>query len=225
MPRKILIIDSDTSILKTFNKELINHDYSAVTIDKEHSVFKQIEQEKPDIVLLDIHFPDSMDTDIAERLSKEEIPFIFISGSQDQTILKQSDSINALGFLLKPVNINQLIIEIETALHLHNERIQLDRRKENINITIDNNRKVSVAIGIIMERYHSNGAQAFEVIRSAARSKQCRILDISKKIIDEHEKTLSSISQAGCSDITNCDKKKSLSTNEILNEVIESIYA
>ena len=218
MPRKILIIDNDSTVLNTFNTDLINNNYVVIPSRKGKCVFKQIEQEIPDIVLLDIHFTEADGFGIAEYLRDKEIPFIFISGSQDQIILKQSHTIGALGFLLKPININQLVIEIETALHFHSEKIQLDRRKENINATIDNNRKISVAIGLIMERYHSTGAQVFEAIRCAARTKQCRILDVSNSLIEGHENTLPSSPMSN-----NVSVDKALSTDEILSEIIKTI--
>jgi len=224
MPTKVLIVDNeDSTILNIFNNELDNHNYSVISNPKGKCAFKQIEQEKPDIVLLNIHFPETTDTYIAEYLSEQEIPFIYMSSAQEQSILKQCHSTNALGLLLKPVNINQLVIEIETALHLHNERIELDRRKENINTTIDNNRKISVAIGIIMERYNSIGTEAFEAIRRAARTKQCRILDISNTLIEDHEKILKSLSKKSRRpNATNSDDKKSFTIDEMLNKIIES---
>jgi response regulator NasT len=89
--------------------------------------------------------------------------------------------------LLTPVSINQLIIEIETALHFDYEKKLLNRRKDNMNTTIENNRKISLAIGLVMERFQINGGKTFDVLRSAARNNQSRVLDVANKLIKDHE--------------------------------------
>lgn len=223
MPKKILIIEDDPVQLEFYSAGLKKHNYSVTTNLTGQGIPEQIKQEKPDIILLDIVLPKVSGLKIAEYLHKEFFPYIFVSSSNDQNILEQAYNLGALGFLLKPVNINQLVVEIETALHWHSEKIQLNRRKENINITIENNRKISVSIGLIMERYQINGSDAFESIRSAARSNQCRILDIAIKIIEDHENTLTTYTQTGCMNIATENKKKNLSNEQILNDILAAI--
>jgi len=221
MPKKVLIIDDDISLLKNLSNDLAKLDYSVSINSNGKNLPEQIEQENPDIVLLQIYFNENSSIEIAQYLNSLNLPFIFLSNPKAQQINSTAHSSGALGILLKPININQLTIEIETALHLHGEKVLLDRRQENINSTIENNRTISVSIGIIMERFQINSPQSFELIRSAARSRQCRILDIANKLIEQHESSL--IANNNLEKI-NSNKKDKSSNDEMLAEILKGIH-
>ena len=222
MPKKILIIDNDLVHVKTLENELINLDYSVITNTSGIKFLEQIEQEQPDIVLLDFFFSNLPSLDIVNTLTDKFCPFIFISTLENQKITKQMCTSGSLGFLIKPINTNQLIVEIEIALHWHTEKTQLNRRKDNINTTIENNRTISLAIGIIMERYQRTSTEAFETLRSVARHKQVRILDISKKLIKLHDHELTALARKnGLHSIHN--KQRDLSSESIFNSIVKSV--
>ncbi len=191
MPKKILVIDDDITHTAKLAQTLKNSAYSVSFSNTKEPLYQQLDLEKPDLVVLDIITPHT--PDLSKYLNYHTVPFIFTCSGDGNVHIKKAYKQGASNLLLKPINAQQLIIEIETALHWHWEKQQLNRRKENIDKTIKNNRKISVAIGIVMERYQIKGPDAFEILRSSARNKQHRILDIAEKIIDAHEKPLHNI--------------------------------
>ncbi len=219
MPKNILVIDDDSAHTDHLSLELEKHAYLVSVNNGDNNVFEQINLSQPDLVLLDSGFPNSID--ITDFLKLNSLPFIFL-GPAD---IGNNERINyiglygALGLLLKPINIQQLIIEIETAIHWHWEKMQLNRRKENIDKTIKNNRQISMAIGILMERYKLKGPDAFEILRGAARNKQCRIIDGAEKIISNYEQSLIHPDTEHDSDIEKNPKQKDLYLGQILNKI------
>ncbi|WP_031432976.1 ANTAR domain-containing response regulator [Methylomarinum vadi] len=218
MPKKILVIDDDIAHSKRLLSELRQNSYSVTHYaNKCGNIFTYTYQTQPDLVLLDRSFPQFVD--LTAYLNQHNLPFIFISNSDENDPIASIYRHGALGLLLKPINTQQLIIEIETALHWHWEKMQLNRRTENIDITIANNRKISTAIGIIMERYKIKGHDAFEILRSTARNKQYRIIDIAEKIIAAHEQSLSGDESKLIADIKTSPKQSKRYLGQIQHEI------
>ncbi len=185
MPKKLFVIDDDIEHTERLVTALPAEVFTvARVIDDGENIFEQIQREQPEFVLVNNRFPAA--DDIIAYLKHRSLPFVFL-GDDTAPQIGSAYRQGALGLLLKPVNIQQLIVEIEICSHWHWEKMQLNRRKENIDTTITNNRKISTAIGIVMERYQITGHDSFEILRGTARNKRCRIIDIADKIIAAHE--------------------------------------
>ncbi len=185
MPKKLFVIDDDIEHTERLVTTLPPEAFTVSrALDDGENIFEQIQREQPEFVLVNNRFPAA--DDIIAYLKHRSLPFVFL-GDDTAPQIGSAYRQGALGLLLKPVNIQQLIVEIEICSHWHWEKMQLNRRKENIDTTITNNRKISTAIGIVMERYQITGHDSFEILRGTARNKRCRIIDIADKIIAAHE--------------------------------------
>ena len=76
-----------------------------------------IEQEKPDLLLLDIHLVGQMDgIDLAETVRKKfQIPFIFLTANLDAATVERAKGVHPSAYLAKPVTKDQLYSAIEIA--------------------------------------------------------------------------------------------------------------
>ncbi len=189
MPKKILVIDS-ASYVQQFSQALSAEGYLVFSATPEQDVIPFIHQEAPDLVIIDAfyHYKSAIHT--ISYLIKSNFPFLLFSDDEQIESLIKSDALGALSFLIKPITDKQIKLAIERTLFWHKERLQLNRRTESLNTTVNNNRKISVAIGLLMERYRLSNASAFEVLRTTARNQQCRILDIAIKLINNFESHL-----------------------------------
>ncbi len=218
MPKKIFVIDDDISHSEQLAITLKDNGYGIIIHHSADNTFHLLNVEKPDLVLLDFFNPNT--TEISAFLNQHTIPFVLICNGDEKISISDAYKQGALNVLLKPINDRQLIIEIETALHWQWERMQLNRRKENIDNTIKNNRKISVAIGIVMERYKIKGPESFEIMRNTARSKQHRIIDIAEKIIDAHEKSVQTLSSEPLLHAQQNPQNHQTVINQILDELL-----
>jgi response regulator NasT len=86
--------------------------------------------------------------------------------------------------LVKPIDIQQIVPELEAALGRAAEI-------KNLRIALDQKRETSVAIGILMERHHLTSEQAFEQLRNLARSQRRKVVEVAAAIVmaseQEHE--------------------------------------
>ncbi len=118
---KILIVDDDLSISRSYQKYLGSEGYTVFTADDGRSGFMMIEKERPDLVLLDINMPVKTGLELLEDLNrvfeKKDMPLIIMLtayGDLDAAI--KAMSLGAYEFLTKPVPLEKLRSTVECAL-------------------------------------------------------------------------------------------------------------
>lgn len=197
MPKKILVID-DAPYIQKFSEALSEKGYLIFSTTLERNIPDFIYEEKPDLVIIDAFYHYASVLNTLNYLIEHNIPFLLFSDDEHIEELIKPQTLGALSFLIKPITDKQITLAVETTLYWHKERVQLERRRDNLNTTVDNNRKISVAIGMLMERYQLGNAEAFESLRKTARDQQCRILDVAIKLTDTFESNLSKFPSSGC---------------------------
>ncbi|OGU70668.1 MAG: hypothetical protein A2V93_01550 [Ignavibacteria bacterium RBG_16_34_14] len=108
--RKILIVEDEFIIsldieetLKNLGYDTLNHILTGkIAIDKINSY-------KPDVVLLDIFLKDQITgLDIAQVCKEKKIPFVFITASTNETILRKAKELNPIDIISKPITTNKI---------------------------------------------------------------------------------------------------------------------
>jgi transcriptional regulator with GAF, ATPase, and Fis domain/CheY-like chemotaxis protein len=90
-----------------------------------------LEQEKPQIVLLDIFLKgDRTGIDLAKKLSEENIPFIYLTANSNESIFESAKATNPYGFLVKPFRDKDILAALEIASYRHKQMAELMRRQE-----------------------------------------------------------------------------------------------
>jgi PAS domain S-box-containing protein/putative nucleotidyltransferase with HDIG domain len=128
---KILVVEDEWSIATAIQTSLENSGYnvSGIASSGEEAI-TQVEVDKPDLALMDIVLPGSIDgIETARRLRDGwNIPVIFLTGMSDESVLKRAKDTDPLGYMLKPYKETDLMTMIEIALHQYH--ITQDREKE-----------------------------------------------------------------------------------------------
>ncbi len=118
---KILIVDDDLSILRSYQKYLESEGYTVFTADDGRAGYIAIEKERPDLVLLDINMPVKTGLELLEDLNrtfdKKDIPLvIMLTAYGDLNPAVKATSLGAYDFLSKPVPLEKLRSTVERAL-------------------------------------------------------------------------------------------------------------
>ena len=81
---------------------------------------------KPDLVLMDIGLEGEIDgIETAKELkSLHNVPAIFITGSYDDDTIERAKQAEPVGYLIKPVELQELKITIEFSLFKHHSQMQ-----------------------------------------------------------------------------------------------------
>lgn len=140
---KILIVEDQ--FIEAYDLQLILEKVGYKITGLAHSV-KQAEEmiaiEKPDLVCLDIFLDDNeTGIDLAKRLKKENIGFIYISANSGKTILEEVKKTQPYGFIVKPFRESDVLTTVEIAEYRHNHNTETIL--QNINILQHNLEAIS----------------------------------------------------------------------------------
>jgi response regulator NasT len=122
--------------------------------------------------------------DLASELSKDQqIPFIFLTAYSEADVVMKAAENGALGYLVKPVDIPQLVPAIEAGLARAADLKKLRNTEQQLQTALNENREVSMAVGLLMERRRLNRQQAFETLRTTARTQRRKIGEVAEEIL------------------------------------------
>lgn len=187
--RSLLLVDDEHLVLTTLAIGLSRVGYivsTAESVDEAEATLAS--GERPDLVILDVSMPGRSGLELAERLcSFDHIPFMLLTAYSDQEIVEQAATCGALGYLVKPVDIRQLVPTIEAALARATELRSLRKTGQQLQDALDGEREISIAIGITMVQYRLGRKAAFELLRKTARSRRCKLAELAMNIIRASE--------------------------------------
>jgi two-component system NtrC family sensor kinase len=113
----ILTVDDDQIIRTALAITIRKAGYDILQADSAEQAVKVLAESRPDLVLLDISMPGMSGIELARRLrAGTAIPFMFLSSHTDPDIVRQAAGVGAVGYLLKPLNVAQVIPAIEIGL-------------------------------------------------------------------------------------------------------------
>jgi len=185
----VLIADDDRVILTTLAEGLESAGYSVVRANGGRQAIELSVCESPALAVLDIRMPDIDGIQVAQFLKENtEIPFIFLSAYGDEDTVKLAVEEGALGYLVKPIDVPHIIPTIESALKRSSEILKLSEDKKNLHVALSKDRSISVATGLIMERYHLSEQEAFRILRCQARSNRRKLDEFAKDLVFSAEK-------------------------------------
>jgi response regulator NasT len=115
------------------------------------------------------------------------VPFLFLSAYGDQEIVKQAAEEGALGYLVKPLDIQQIVPSIEAALARGGDIRKLRESEAQLNTALTGSREISMAVGLLMTRDRIDRTQAFELLRSSARSQRRPIAELAGELLKAAE--------------------------------------
>lgn len=189
LAKHLLLVDDDRLVLTMMADGLKYAGYEVTTADSTEDVVEWLDSgQRPDLAILDVRLRGQDGLDLAQRLRDlDHIPFIMLSAFSDQETVSQAANRGALGFGVKPLDVPQLVPTIEAALARAAELYSLRATREQLQHAIDAERNVSVATGILMSDRRITRAEAFNLLRDAARKQRCKLEAVAADIVRARE--------------------------------------
>ncbi len=114
---KILVVDDDRLVLATVTHGLARAGYEVIDADNGDDAILLARQHKPDLALLDIRMEGKSGFDVAAYLRASlGTPFMFLSAFADDDTVAQVKALGAVAYLVKPLDIAQIVPTVEAAL-------------------------------------------------------------------------------------------------------------
>ncbi len=118
--KKILAIDDSSTNIVLLNAVLMQEGYEVMTAFSAKEAYKLLEDESPDLILLDLLMPEISGIDFLERIKGDDvlrdIPVVIVSAVGTKENISLTQELGAVSFINKPVNIHELLTTIRGLL-------------------------------------------------------------------------------------------------------------
>ena len=126
MQKLIFVVDDNDANL-TMAALVLEVDYRVLTMPSALKMLALLEKKQPDMILLDIEMPDMTGFEAIVQLKEhpewKNIPVIFLTGRNEDSVMSEGLQLGALDFIHKPILPTALINRVRNYLEL------IERRK------------------------------------------------------------------------------------------------
>lgn len=145
---RVLLVDDDPIILDLLSAGLTRAGYQVNACAEARGAMDSYYDATPDIAVLDVGLPDMSGTDLARELLRSEYrPILILSNYNDLDIVQQAITSGVVGYLVKPLSVEQLIPSLETSVSCYR------RRRERIASHIGNDTVSADHLSDVMDRF------------------------------------------------------------------------
>lgn len=187
----ILVVDDDRLVLATLTHGLAQAGYEVIDADNGDDAILLARQHRPDLALLDIRMEGKSGFDVAAYLREYcQIPFMFLSAFSDEATVAQVKALGAVAYLVKPLDIRQIVPAVEAAFANIGARLAStppaapERAFTGVD-TLD--APVAMAVGVLMHRYSLSRGAALERLQRLAASEQHSLPDQAERLLQAVE--------------------------------------
>jgi DNA-binding response OmpR family regulator len=190
---KILVVDDDRLVLATVSHGLAQAGYDVIDADNGDDAILLAREHKPDLALLDIRMEGKSGFDVAAYLREYlHTPFMFLSAFADDETVRQVRALGAVAYLVKPLDIGQIVPTVEAAFANLAERAA-ERASFHappaavaaVNDPVTD--CVPMAVGVLMHRYSLQRGQALERLQKLAADEGRSLGDQAERLIEAVE--------------------------------------
>jgi response regulator NasT len=184
----ILVVEDDRLVLATLARGLEDEGFEVSAARTAAEAVALLAKRSPDLALLDVRLPDGSGIDLAKHLQERAgVPFLFLSAYGDVDVVQRAVDLGALGYLVKPVDVAQLVPELRAVLARAAEITALREVEDQLRTALEQGREASIAVGVLMERYRLDREGAFELLRERARSERRKLAGLAQEILHATE--------------------------------------
>jgi len=110
------VVDDDRLVLATLTHGLSQAGFEVIDADNGDDAILLAREHRPELALLDIRMEGKSGFDVAAYLREYlQTPFMFLSAFADEGTIKQVKELGALTYLVKPLDIQQIVPAVEAA--------------------------------------------------------------------------------------------------------------
>jgi len=193
---KILVVDDDRLVLATVTHGLAQAGYEVIDADNGDDAILLAREHKPDLALLDIRMEGKSGFDVAAYLREYlHVPFMFLSAFADDETVQQVKALGAVAYLVKPLDIGQILPTVNTAFANLPARAGAGApapavvapRPAAAVAPAPGNELVPMAMGVLMHRYSLQRAQALERLHKLAADEGRSLADQAERLVEAVE--------------------------------------
>ena len=117
--RKILVVDDDPVVGKSFDRVLSGKGYAVITAQNGEEALHKLANENYDAVFTDIKMPGMSGIEVAQKIkaAKTWLPVVIVTGYSTDAYRAAAEAAGVSGFLQKPLSPEMIAGSAEKAMH------------------------------------------------------------------------------------------------------------
>lgn len=121
-PAKVLLLDDEVEFGSALAERLRLRDYDATAVSQAEDALTFIRSDPPDVVLLDLRMPGMDGIEVLKIIKQinPSIEVIMLTGHGDTQTVEQGMKSGAFQYVMKPIDIGELILRIDKAVKKRN---------------------------------------------------------------------------------------------------------
>ena len=212
-----LIIADDEVIISTQLEEFLvtkGFDIAGIATSGVQAV-EMARELKPDLMLMDIVMPGELDgIAAAAKINQElKIPVIFLTAYADEEMIQRAKPIGPFGYVLKPIQEQQILAAIEIALHKKNMERKLqdahdlleqrvEERTQELQMKSENLEEMNTALKVLLKKREEDKFELEEkVIYNIKEMVQPFLEKLGRTRLDDRQRTFLEILESNLDDI------------------------
>jgi response regulator NasT len=182
---RIAVADDERDMRDYLAKALPRLGYSVVAVaDNGRQLVEMCEREQPDLVLTDIRMPELDGIDATEEICRrQEVPVVLISAHHDENRLSPAETRHVLGYLVKPVKMNDLKDAIDSVTRRFQFYREVCAEATSADAVLDDRRAVEDAKTRLIIDRQLNETQAMQALRDYASVAGSRLVEAARTVL------------------------------------------
>ena len=158
----ILVVDDNRLVLATLSHGLTRAGYHVFDADNGDDAILIARTHRPQLALLDIRMEGKSGFDVAHYLRHQcGMPFMFLSAFSDEQTVAQVKALGAVAYLVKPLDIKQIVPAVEAAFAHLDGAVGAPRAApppasaapQTAPTSAAHDTSAAMAVGVLMHRY------------------------------------------------------------------------
>ena len=180
-PPLVMVVDDDRLVLATLVAGLKQAGLEVIETDNGDDAILLARKHKPRLAILDMRMQGKSGMDVARYLAANtDTGFMFLSAFGDSDIVDEAMKMGALGYLVKPVDVRQIVPAVRAALSRSGDEKTAPPAKPSSEAARDE----LVAIGILMERLRLDDARALEALQAQAKAEGKQVAELATNMVE-----------------------------------------
>jgi response regulator NasT len=178
----VLVVDDDRLVLATLVAGLKQAGFEVIEADNGDDAILLARKFKPGLAILDMRMQGKSGMDVARYLAANTTTgFMFLSAFGDADIVEEATRMGALGYLVKPLDVRQIVPAVRAALARWVELRSAPAVAPDGGAA---GRDEFIALGILMERLRIDYDRALEALRAQARAESTTVARLAATMVE-----------------------------------------
>jgi putative two-component system response regulator len=135
---QLLIVDDDEALRRMEERVVREQGYSCDGACDASAVHERLRESSYELVLLDVNMPGESGMDLLADIRREhpEVAVLMVTGEDSMKLAMTAIELGAYGYLIKPVEAGELLINIANALHRRRAELENHRLVQRLRATV-----------------------------------------------------------------------------------------